>query len=94
MATLTAVEQRQIDHYVERVKAAEKETHVDNSSLYAGSPMYYYCRECGVFITSLPESHTCAAPSLCDGCKKLTDQELLPEARAAVKVAKKVVKKH
>jgi hypothetical protein len=41
MATLTAVEQRQIDHYVERVKAAEKETHVDNSSLYAGSPMYY-----------------------------------------------------
>ena len=52
MATLTAVEQRQIDHYVERVKAAEKETHVDNSSLYAGSPMYYYCRECGV--SSLP----------------------------------------
>jgi len=42
---------------------------VDNSSLYAGSPMYFYCITCGEEFT-VPESYT-ARPSLCEECQAL-----------------------
>jgi len=42
----------------------------NNSLLYAGSPMYYYCKSCNHQMI-LPETHTCAAPTLCDECKEL-----------------------
>ena len=45
---------------------------VDNSKLYAGSPMYYYCKACGEEIV-LPETHICPAPSLCRECHALKD---------------------
>jgi RNA polymerase-binding transcription factor DksA len=45
---------------------------VDNAKLYAGSNMYYYCKSCNKEIV-LPESHTCAVPSLCDECKALKE---------------------
>jgi len=45
---------------------------INNSSLYAGSPMYYYCKSCNEEMV-LPESHACAAPSLCDECKALKE---------------------
>jgi hypothetical protein len=46
---------------------------VDNASLYAGSPMYYYCRVCDEEM-KLPETHTCAAPTLCEECKALRER--------------------
>ncbi len=54
---------------MERNKAGAKIRRVDNASLYAGSPMYYYCRICGHEF-ELPENHL-GAPSHCDGCKEL-----------------------
>ena len=44
--------------------------HIDDSKLYAGSPMHYYCIACDTVMT-LPESHICAAPKLCDECVAL-----------------------
>ena len=87
MATLTPVEQRMIDHFVERVKDSKLNPRIDNASLYAGSPMYYYCGECGAFITSLPECHSGPAPHTCNSCKKLEDGELMVEARKAAETA-------
>ena len=93
MATLTPVEQRMIDHFVERVKDSKLNPRIDNASLYAGSPMYYYCGECGAFITSLPECHSGPAPHTCNSCKKLEDGELMVEARKAAETAEKAAAK-
>ena len=64
------------EHAVEELKK-RRETNkdierVNNRDLYAGSPMYYYCHECGEEMI-LPESHTCPAPQLCDECKALKE---------------------
>lgn len=46
---------------------------IDNSSLFAGSPMYYYCKQCGEHLCTLPESHIHCPPNVCDPCKILLD---------------------
>lgn len=46
---------------------------VDNSSLYAGSPMYYYCRMCGHQSDVLPESHLSRPRQLCIDCQLIKD---------------------
>jgi len=44
----------------------------DNSSLYAGSPMYYYCDGCGHLVDKKPELWFSNPPDdLCDECKAL-----------------------
>ncbi|KKL06108.1 hypothetical protein LCGC14_2599340 [marine sediment metagenome] len=40
---------------------------IDNASLYAESPMFFYCKMCDGEIV-LPESFTCAVPKLCNEC--------------------------
>ncbi len=45
---------------------------IDNSSLYAGSPMFFYCKICEGTIV-LPESFTCAVPKLCVECNFLKE---------------------
>jgi hypothetical protein len=51
--------------------------HIDNASLYAGSPMYYYCRSCGHESDVLPESHFGAPRKLCSECQALKDLDWL-----------------
>ena len=52
---------------------------VNNGDLYAGSPMYYYCRDCGEEM-KLPEGHWEAAPTYCGGCKRLLKASIELEA--------------
>lgn len=85
MTDLTTIEQRMIDHFVDRAIKNKDGRRINNGDLPAGSPMYYYCRECGEFITSLPEEHFSPAPKLCEDCERLKEHELLPEARTALK---------
>jgi len=45
---------------------------IDNSKLYAGSSMYYYCRYCGVQTDVLPETWFVTPPrKVCDDCTSL-----------------------
>jgi hypothetical protein len=44
---------------------------VNNASLYAGSPMYFYCRVCGLETDVLPESYTEEPCTLCTPCEEL-----------------------
>ena len=44
---------------------------IDNSKLYAGSPMYFYCISCGHVSDVLPESYLCSPSKLCDECQAL-----------------------
>ena len=52
--------------------------HVDNSSLYAGSPMYYYCKSCGHTAAVLDEGHR-GPPQLCKECQAMKDMGWLTE---------------
>jgi len=51
----------------ERLKINRKKPKVDNGSLYAGSPMYFYCKGCEAEIV-VPESYI-ARPKFCDDCE-------------------------
>lgn len=46
---------------------------IDNSSLPAGSPMYFYCRACAGLADILPESYISPPKKLCDECQVLKD---------------------
>lgn len=50
---------------------------VDNSKLYAGSPMYYYCKGCNITTEILPETHTCVPKTWCDPCVVIRDSGIL-----------------
>ena len=63
----------------ERLRALEerrknKPEPIDNGSLYAGSPMYYYCISCGHLADEKPENWYRTLPAkLCPECQALKD---------------------
>lgn len=46
---------------------------VENASLIAGSPMYYYCISCGYTSDVLPECHISKPTKLCTECAALNE---------------------
>jgi hypothetical protein len=60
----------------ERAKTLKQ---VDNSALYAGSPMYYYCHLCGLEAAVLPETHQETPPKYCKECQEMVDHGYSPE---------------
>jgi len=46
---------------------------IDNASLHAGNPMYYYCKSCGTLADILPENHIGRPKQLCFECQALKD---------------------
>ena len=46
---------------------------IDNGSLHAGSPMYFYCMGCDGVACILPESYISLPKKLCDECQALKD---------------------
>ena len=52
---------------------------IDNSSLTAGSPMYYYCKGCTLLISVLSEGCRFSPAPLCASCEILNDHGLLDE---------------
>lgn len=79
------MDQQAIKRLKERLQNKPKQ--IDNGSLYAGSPMYYYCRLCEHLAAKLPESHWESPPKYCKECKdlknatSLTDGTLLEMAQ-------------
>ena len=61
-----------------RRKENKKKKRIDNSSLPAGSPMYFYCKSCGGLADTLPENYFLSTPkNLCGECQALKDLEWL-----------------
>jgi hypothetical protein len=81
---LNRVEERRIEEFIRRYNENHEKEHIDNSRLPAGSPMYYYCKACGQYITALPEAHFTRAPQLCEDCKDLKKEALLAEAQRRI----------
>ncbi len=57
-------------------RRSNKPNQIDNASLYAGSPMYFYCRECGHLSDVVPELYIPSEnypKKLCSGCQEIKD---------------------
>ena len=60
----------QLEKRKAKAKTVER---IDNSRLYAGSNMYYYCHLCGLLAAELPECHVERPPRFCGPCAELLD---------------------
>ena len=65
-AALEAYERRRLANASGRHK-------IDNSSLVAGSDMYFYCTLCGALADTKPETYLFTPPKLCSECQGLLD---------------------
>ncbi len=52
---------------------------IDNASLYAGSPLYFYCLSCGWLADTVPENYITRPARLCLKCQELKDLGWLEE---------------
>lgn len=59
---------------IHRKREATSAGRVENSRLPAGSPMYYYCKLCGLLADRLPESHFDAPRRYCMACQEMIDR--------------------
>lgn len=75
-AALSQANRRALHALARRRAKNKNQERVNNATLHAGSPMYYYCEGCSEEMT-LPESHTCAAPRYCSACERLHEKGLL-----------------
>ncbi len=69
MPATTQGKQFALKELAERREANKKKKRIDNSSLPAGSPMYFDCVGCGEAI-GVPEGYW-SRPSLCEECHAL-----------------------
>ncbi len=53
-----------------RTENATKEK-INNASLRAGSPMYFYCQSCGALADTKPEYYITSPKEICDECQAL-----------------------
>lgn len=77
--------QHACEQFVRRRQYAILIEKVDNSGLHAGSPMYFYCVECGVPTEVLPEDYIFAPIRECSQCKGLHTHNWLEDAKNLAK---------
>ena len=86
--TMEMAKETGIAQFIRRRKfAEEKVKKIDNSTLPAGSPVFTYCRHCGVPLEKLPEDYLFRPYSECSQCSGLANEGWLDEAIAAVRNA-------
>lgn len=73
MLATTQGKQFALDALKRRRKESITAKQRDNSSLPAGSPMYFYCKACSALADVLPESYLSTPKVLCDECQALKD---------------------
>lgn len=71
---MTEINQKLIDAFKAR-KKSNYDKQIDNSSLHAGSCMYYYCRKCGEMTDCRSELDFGGGPicRICSECKYLEE---------------------
>ncbi len=79
-----------IKQFLQRAQQAQKVGQIDNGSLVAESPMYFYCKYCGILIEELPEDYLFSPRSQCSQCEGLDKEGWLEEACSRQNVKKRV----
>lgn len=78
MTTYTFDANVAMDQYNKRKAENAAKKKIDNASLYAGSPMYYYCRGCGEHTQTLSEGdYYTKIAKYCNPCQILNDHGLI-----------------
>jgi len=67
--TIEIVKETALRQLAER--RANRPVPVDNSSLHAGSKMYFYCHSCGALADLKPETYLFPPRDLCSECEGL-----------------------
>lgn len=73
------------EQFVRRCRYAIRIEKIDNSGLHAGSPMYFYCRDCGIPTEVLPEDYLFQPIRQCSQCQGLHQQGWLEHAKFMAK---------
>lgn len=81
--TVSFAKDKAIEQFVRRKRYAISIEKVDNAGLHAGSPMYFYCRHCGIPTEVLPEDYLFTPIQNCSQCLGLKDEGWLEAAKAA-----------
>jgi hypothetical protein len=68
------------EQFVRRCRYSSEITKIDNAGLHAGSPMYYYCKDCGIPTEVLPEDHLFPPVKQCSQCLALSENNWMKEA--------------
>ena len=68
------------EQFIRRRRYAVEIEKVDNAGLHAGSPMYFYCKHCGIPTEVLPEDFLFPPSLTCSQCKGLEDHHWLKDA--------------
>lgn len=69
------------EQFIRRKRYAIQIAKIDNSGLHAGSPMYFYCRDCGVPMEVLPEDYLFPPLTQCSQCIGLQKEGWLQIAK-------------
>lgn len=73
------------DQFVRRCQYAINIEKIDNSGLHAGSPMYFYCKDCGIPTEVLPEDYLFRPLNQCSQCQGLHQHGWLEQAKNLLK---------
>lgn len=60
-----------LEQFELRKLVAQKTEKIDNEKLPAGSPMYFYCKNCHILTDVLPEDYLFAPHPYCSQCEGL-----------------------
>lgn len=72
--------EKAIDQFLRRRRYAFQIEKIDNAGLHAGSPMYYYCKHCGIPTEVLPEDYLFPPLRACSQCLGLEKEGWLETA--------------
>jgi endogenous inhibitor of DNA gyrase (YacG/DUF329 family) len=72
--------EKALEQFVRRKRYAFQIEKIDNSGLHAGSPMYFYCKHCGIPTEVLPEDYLFPPLRECSQCQGLQKEGWLNEA--------------
>jgi hypothetical protein len=76
-----------IKQFCRRREHAIKHGQIENSSLPAGYPLYFYCNFCGILLETLPEDYLFRPRRQCSQCKGLSELRWLDDAKDAAEKA-------
>lgn len=63
---------------------------INNASLRAGSPMFFYCKMCGAESDRVPEGYISSPKKICNDCKELKEVNPFLTETTIVEAAKAI----
>jgi RNA polymerase-binding transcription factor DksA len=72
--------------FVRRRQYSAQIQKIDSYGLHAGSPIYFYCQDCGTPIEVLPEMQSFNPYAHCSQCKGLRENDWMNDAKKMAEI--------